>query len=316
MRHDGGGRFAPQSNRLQFLVDTHTTTTRDMMRIYMTGASGFTGLHLSAYLSGLNHEVQASQADLLDLEALRKEIQLFQPTHVVHLAAIAFIAHADAHALYQTNLLGTRNLLEALQLSGNLQKVLLASSANVYGNSDISPLQETHPAAPANDYAVSKLAMEYLAKLYSPKLPIVIARPFNYTGPGQSASFVIPKLVAAFQKCASHIDLGNLNVHREFNDVRLICSAYELLLTHGQAGSTVNVCSGQMFALQQVIGMLTDLSGHRPEIRVNPAFVRVNEVSQLCGSPALLHKLAALQGYPLPAYSLPETLRWMLDVDS
>ena len=283
-----------------------------MKRIYVTGSQGFTGLHLAPYLKENGYEVLRAQANLLDAAALTSEVHALQPTHVLHLAAIAFVAHADAEAMYLTNILGTRHLLEALKPVKGLQKVLLASSAHVYGNSEASPLPEQQPPAPANDYAVSKLAMEHLARLYLPALPVVLARPFNYTGPGQSADFLIPKLVNAYKRRDARIELGNLDVFREFNDVRLICAAYALLLAHGQAGSVVNVCSGQAHALRDVLALLTELTGHKPEVFVNPAFVRANELTRLCGDPAALQTLAAANLDALPSHTLQETLRWML----
>ena len=284
-----------------------------MNRIYITGAQGFTGQHLVAHLATCGYEVLPATANLLDPAGLANEVHALQPTHVLHLAAIAFVAHGDAQQMYLTNLIGTRHLLEALKPVAGLQKVLLASSANVYGNSDASPLHEQHAPAPANDYAVSKLAMEHMARLYLPALPAVFARPFNYTGPGQSADFLIPKLVAAFKRRDAQIELGNLDVFREFNDVRLTSAAYALLLAHGQAGSVVNVCSGQVYALRDVLTLLSQLTGHNPDVSVNPAFVRANEVTRLCGDPSALHAIAAANGTALPDYALRQTLSWMLE---
>lgn len=284
-----------------------------MMRIYVTGAHGFTGLHLAAHLTACGHEVLPAKANLLDRAGLASEVRALQPTHVVHLAAIAFVAHGDAQQMYLTNLIGTRNLLEALKPVVGLQKVLLASSANVYGNSNASPLQEQHPPAPANDYAVSKVAMEHMARLYVPALPVVVARPFNYTGPGQSADFLIPKLVGAFKRQDARLELGNLAVFREFNDVRLTCAAYAMLLAHGEVGTVVNVCSGQAYALRDVLALLSQLTTHHPAVSVNPAFVRANEVIRLCGDPSVLHAMADADSVALPGFTLQDTLRWMLE---
>ena len=244
---------------------------------------------------------------------MAQEVALVIPEAVLHLAAISFVGHADSSAFYAVNVVGTTNLLSALAaLPQRARRVLLASSANVYGNCDASPISEAQPPAPVNHYAMSKLAMEYMAMTYADQLDLVITRPFNYTGPGQSENFVIPKLVEHFARKAPSIALGNLDVKREFNDVQMVCSAYLQLLQHGEAGETYNVCSGQPYALQHVIDTLTRITGHTMQVGVNPALVRADEVHRLSGSPAKLQALLASKGCCLVHPSLEETLGQML----
>ncbi len=228
---------------------------------------------------------------------------------VVHLAGISFVGHDDKRAFYDVNLFGTLSLLDALApISRQIRCVLLASSANVYGNCEASPISESQPPAPINHYAMSKLAMEHLARNRAGRLPIIIARPFNYTGPGQQTSFLIPKLVDHFVRKASFVDLGNLDVEREFNDVRTVCDAYLRLLESGKPGETYNVCTGVPHVLRHLLEALTRHTGHRLLARVHPDFVRSNEVHRLCGNPAKLQ--SAIGG--LRTIELEETLRWML----
>jgi nucleoside-diphosphate-sugar epimerase len=280
------------------------------MKILLTGADGFTGLFFQEAAQAAGHELWPLKADLLDKPAVFAEVQHAQADAVVHLAAISFVGHAEEVDFYRVNVVGTLNLLDALSaLAMRPSKVLLASSANVYGNCDASPITEEQPAAPVSHYAVSKLAMEHLAKTYLDRLPLVFLRPFNYTGVGQASNFLIPKLVNHFAQRASKIELGNLHVQREFNDVRMVCCAYMALLENGLVGETYNICSGQPFALMDVIHELTEITGHTIDIQVNPAFVRAHEVQRLCGNPA---KLWACSG-TLPVYALRDTLRWMLD---
>ena len=163
-----------------------------------------------------------------------------------------------------------------------------------------------------NHYAMSKLAMEYMSATFAERLPLVIVRPFNYTGVGHDARFAIPKLVEHVVQRAASIELGNLNVEREFNDVRTVCEAYLRLLQLGQPGQTYNVCSGRPVSLTSVIDALKHITGHDLQVKVNPAFVRANEVHRLCGSPA---KLEACIG-PLQHPPLEETLRWMLSASA
>lgn len=283
------------------------------MKILLTGASGFTGQHFARHALASGHEVVALQASLNERKAIEHEVMTAQPDAVVHLAAISFVGHSDEQAFYAVNIIGTMNLLAALSKLPHVpHRVLLASSANIYGNCEQSPIAEEQAPAPVNHYAMSKLAMEHMAFTYADKLPIVITRPFNYTGPGQALNFVIPKIVDHFSRQASTIELGNLHVEREFNDVGMVCTSYLQLLQHGLPGQPYNVCSGQPYTLQQVIDTLTQLSGHNLEVKVNPAFVRANEVHRLCGNPARLQSLLIRHGQTLHLPTLAETLRDML----
>jgi nucleoside-diphosphate-sugar epimerase len=295
-------------------------------RVLVTGANGFTGRYVVAGLAAAGYEVHGlvhgssgepvpgvtrlHEGNLADPAAMVRIVREVQPARVVHLAAIAFVAHGDAQSMYTTNLLGTRNLLEALAVAPmRPESILLASSANVYGNGTEGTLDEAALAAPANDYAVSKLAMEYLARLYLDRLPIITVRPFNYTGVGQSESFLLPKIVAHVKRRASVIELGNLDVARDFSDVRMVTQAYLRLLDKPAAiGNTFNVCSGRAYTLAEVLNLVREISGHDLEVRVNPAFVRPNEVKTLLGSRAKLE--ACIGGFD--AFELRETLRWML----
>ncbi len=294
-----------------------------MKRALITGIKGFTGRYVATELQHKGWEVWGTgaqegagdllyrRADLLDLPALRSVIEESQPHVVVHLAAIAFVAHGDAEAFYNVNLLGTRNLLAALaEQSVRPERVLLASSANVYGNATAGVLNEAAPPNPTNDYAVSKLAMEYMARLWMDKLPIVITRPFNYTGVGQTENFLLPKIVSHFRRRAHTIELGNLDVSRDFSDVRAVAKAYcGLLEVPSAAGQTVNVCSGQSHSLLEIIALAEKITGHTIRVSVNPAFVRANEVKTLYGDAS---NLKGLIGH-WESQPLEETLRWMFE---
>lgn len=294
-------------------------------RVLVTGLAGFTGRYLQAALEQRGWEVWGMgvqsapeyaprylQADLADSAALQRATAQARPHAVIHLAAIAFVGHNDADAFYRVNLLGTRHLLAALaQLPDPPNRVLLASSANVYGNQTAGMLDEDTEPRPANDYAVSKLAMEHMARLWSAHLPITIVRPFNYTGVGQSPDFLLPKVVLHFKCRAATIELGNLDVWRDFSDVRAIADAYcRLLDTPSAVGTTVNLCSGQSHSLREIIGMAEEITGHHIQVHTNPAFVRANEVRTLLGSPVKLKNLVGPQWCNPP---LQDTLRWMLE---
>lgn len=282
---------------------------RVVLKIAVTGARGFTGRHFveAARLAG--HETIPIRSDVTDRPGLAAEVQALRVDAVVHLAAISFVGHQDERALYDVNLFGTLNLLEALAKSGQpLRRILLASSANVYGNAERSPIDESQPLAPVNQYAMSKAAMEFMAKARFPGLPLIITRPFNYTGPGQEPQFLIPKLVDHFRRRAGRVALGNVHVQREYNDVRFVCDAYLRLLETSSPAPVYNVCTGVTYGLDAVIAMLEEITGHRIEVDVDPMLVRANEVHHLSGDPSRLRsKIGAL-----PAYNLRETLEWML----
>ncbi|KVT44981.1 NAD-dependent epimerase/dehydratase family protein [Burkholderia ubonensis] len=298
-------------------------------RAFVTGLTGFTGRYMAQRLEAAGYEVWGTTApgapqpddpalanctllsvDLLDADALRAAAADARPDAVVHLAARAHVAQDDPAQTYQVNIVGTRNLLAAVAgLDRRPSAVLLASSANVYGNATPGVLDETVAPAPANDYAVSKLAMEYAAKLWRDRLPIVIARPFNYTGVGQSEAYLLPKLVAHYARNEPRISLGNLDVSRDFSDVRDVTAAYLRLIEAAPAGETFNVCSERAYSLKEVLVMLSRIAGYVIDVTVDPRFVRDNEVKSLSGSRARLRRAVG----ELPVTPLDETLRWMVD---
>lgn len=280
------------------------------MRILVTGSRGFTGRHFLAAVEAAGHQPVSLMADLRDAETLKSEVEAVAPDAVVHLAAISFVGHADADAFYGVNVIGTLNLLDALvALPRPPRSILLSSSANVYGNVETSPIAEIQPPVPVNHYAVSKLAMEYMARTYLDRLPLFFTRPFNYTGPGQDESFVIPKLVAYFARRDVAVELGNLDVEREFNDICFVCEAYLRLLEKAEFGEIYNICSGVPVTLRSVIELLSEITGHSMQVEVNPSFVRHTDIQRLYGNPSKLIK--TIGEIPLP--TLRETLTRMLD---
>ncbi len=294
-------------------------------RVLVTGLRGFTGQHLGAALRergasvvglvqgepcGKDDEIAC---DLTDAQAVRAAVARVRPTHVVHLAALSFVGHGDARAFYDVNLFGTLNLLEALAaLDAPPHKVLIASSANVYGTPGVEVIDEGVCPAPVNHYACSKLAMERMVRTWFERLPIVLTRPFNYTGVGQDEKFLIPKIVSHFKRRAPFIELGNLDVSRDFSDVRDVVVAYVALLDSDARSDVFNVCSGEATALRDVLRLMSEISGHDMDVRVNPAFVRANEIPVLRGA---YDKLAEAVGFK-SRYTLADTLAWMYVADT
>lgn len=290
----------------------------------VTGASGFTGRYLAKKLAASGYEVHGTvheeldggadgltrvhSLDVGDSQAVAAIVDEIRPDKVVHLAAIAFVAHSNVEEMYRTNVLGTRNLLDALANAGNCATTLIASSANVYGNAAEGMIGEYQPPAPMNDYAVTKVASEYVASIYSKRLPLIVVRPFNYTGRGQATEFLVPKIVEHARRRLPQIELGNLDVSRDFSDVRAVTDAYVRLLHEPKAiGGTFNVCSGKALSLREIVRLVQDISGHRMEVCVNPDLVRPDEVRILWGSPERIEQVIGSLGIP----PFEDTLKWM-----
>lgn len=278
------------------------------MHVLVTGADGFTGTYLVPELLSRGCEVTALASDITDAAAVDAEIADVRPDRVIHLAAIAFVGSDAVDSFYHVNQLGTYHLLGAVARHAAHAHVLIASSANIYGNSTGGYLDEATQPNPANHYAVSKWAMELGAGLWAERLHMTIARPFNYTGVGQEEQYLIPKIVAHFLRRDPVITLGNIDVSRDFGDVRSVVAAYAGLSLKPSAARVVNVCTGKVWNIRQVIAMASRITGHDIQIETNPAFMRSNEVEILAGDASLLHSL-------LPdwqPHSLEETLEWML----
>lgn len=288
-------------------------------KILITGLEGFTGAYLENILIEKGYEVygtslhNSTKANIftcnitkrIEIETIVKDIA---PDFVIHLAAISFVAEKNNSLMYDVNVMGTENLLESLLLLPKKpQKIILASSATVYGNQKHSILEECMCPKPINHYGFSKLIMEHLAKTYFGKLPILIVRPFNYTGIGQDEHFLIPKIIKHYREHLPSIELGNLDIAREFNDVRDIASWYTDLLTCDVVNDIVNLCSGKSTTLYEIIEHMNNIANYSINIKVNPLFVRKNEIKDLFGSNKKLHSLISIH----KNISIYETLKTM-----
>lgn len=288
-------------------------------RALITGLGGFTGAHLSEHLRLQGWEVfgldrienfngnSVSAIDINDNKAVTQRLSEVRPTHIVHLAAHSHVV-GDPLDFFHVNVLGTESLMEAIASSGiKPAKVLIASSANVYGNTDCSPITEDEPLRPMNHYALSKAAMELLLQKWFHRLPIVVSRPFNYTGVGQSQAFLIPKIVAAFRRRDEMILLGNTRVARDFSDVQFVCDAYSRLLQSSAHSTVVNICSGSSTSIDKILESLAEITGHRPRVEVDPALVRKDEVMNLRGDATRLQSLVG-QIAPVPVREILERM--------
>jgi len=289
-----------------------------MKTVLVIGANGFTGRHLIKHLrdkdydvigTGFSNDSNLIACDITDAAQLGAVIKRHAPQYVIHLAGISSPDHPAPREFYDVNLFGTETLLQTLyKYNPNVEKIILASSANVYGSAVKDVVDENLCPAPVNHYANSKLAMEHMAATWFDKLPILITRPFNYTGQHQTLNFIIPKILHHHKYKKPILELGNIDVERDFSDVRDICEYYRKLMESSETSKAVNLCSGRLTSIRTIISLSQKISNHKLDVTVNPKFVRQNEISKLCGSKtALMAIIGNMESKPLE-----ETLAWSM----
>jgi GDP-4-dehydro-6-deoxy-D-mannose reductase len=241
------------------------------VRAVITGAAGFVGRHLSLHLAAEGDEVVAvdREHDITELDALTETFAVTQPEAVYHLAALSHVGASweDPAGVLRVNVLGTNSVLAAARRAAPAATVLVVSSAEVYGvvGPDELPLTERSELRPGSPYAASKAAAEIVAVQAATGFGqrVVIARPFNHIGPGQSSSFVVPavarRLVEARRSGTPEVTTGNLEARRDFTDVRDVVRAYRLLARCGASGIVYNVCSGEDVSVAEIAEALREL---------------------------------------------------------
>ncbi len=291
------------------------------MNVLITGIDGFTGNYLEHFLStkGFNvfgisindsEKENHIQCDLRDSSKIENIIFSIQPRYIFHLAAISFVGESNKLLMYDVNVIGTQNLLDAsMKLEEAPKKIVIASSATVYGRQKDYVLHETMCPNPVNHYGYSKLAMEHLVATYFDTLNILITRPFNYTGFGQSENFLIPKIVSHFVMKKPVIELGNLEVSREFNDIRTVVKIYYELMKCDKVSDIVNICTGNAVSLKEVLEYMQEIAGYKIDISINATFIRQNEIPILKGS---VEKLKDIISLP-KCYQIQDTLKMMYE---
>jgi GDP-4-dehydro-6-deoxy-D-mannose reductase len=296
------------------------------MRALVTGGNGFVGRHLLAALRARGDvALSAGRAsdpgevdlplDLSDLSNLRAVVEIAQPEAIFHLAAQAFVpdANRDPLGTYETNALGTARLFEAARSLAVAPRILVVSSAEVYGVRARSeyPLAETLATSPATPYAASKAAAEAfaLAAFRTYGIPAIVARSFNHIGPGQDARFVVPSFARQLAEIAAGAEpvlhVGNLKALRDFLDVRDVVAAYIALVERGTPGQCYNVCSGSPVEIEGILRRLIALAHLPVEVREDPARMRPSDVPLSYGDNTRLREATGWT----PQRSLPESLR-------
>jgi GDP-4-dehydro-6-deoxy-D-mannose reductase len=298
------------------------------VRVFVTGASGFVGRWWIPELLSAGHEPLAapgsSSLDVTDESALATHIELVRPDAVIHLAGVSFgpDARRDPDRAVAVNVGGTEALIAAIVATGRLMPLLIAGSSEVYGRPDPSdlPLNEGAPTNPEQAYGRTKLAQERIAFAAAERyrLPVVVTRSFNHTGPGQRAEFVAPALARRVLEArttgASAISVGNIDVRRDIGDVRDVVRAYRLLieaLAVGtiEPGTVLNVATGRAIAIRQVLATLCEIAGVTAEPVVDPTLVRADDPPEIRGDASRLRDATGWQ----PTIDLERTLRDLVE---
>jgi GDP-4-dehydro-6-deoxy-D-mannose reductase len=310
-----------------------------MPRAIITGLKGFVGPYLAADLrsSGIEpvgislgdwlvpHPVltdglRIHDADICDREAVQKIVADEQPELIFHLAAVSHVptSRAKPALTFDVNVGGTLNVLEAARLAEHRPRVLIVSTGNLYGDSDSGEtgFSESSPVHTTSPYSSSKLIGEQLARSYVDEygMDVVIARPFNHTGPGQAPSFVASEFARGVAECLvqgipPYIKTGALEPRRDFSDVRDVVRAYVLLAEKGRAGETYNVSSGRLTAIGDVIRVLSQVSHQEVTTEQDPSRMRAREIMRLGGDSS---KLRSELGWS-PQIPLETTMRDLLN---
>lgn len=299
------------------------------MRVLVTGSQGFAGRHLICELRRQNWAIGAfdlapangqcaginyRQGDIQDRQAVERVVKQFLPEACIHLSALAFVPEGwtNTENLFSVNVIGTIHLLEACQKHAPSARVLVISSAEVYGRKSVQrPLSENDPLCPANPYAVSKAAADRIALLYARQhsLPVMVARPGNHIGPGQSINFAVSSFAdqlgaMAAQKKNAVIKVGNLDASRDFTDVRDVARAYRLLIEKGRPGEAYNIASNREISIRSILDQLCEIAGVKPVVEVVPERYRRPEPRPLLD----IAKIKGETGWQ-PGINMETTLR-------
>jgi len=304
----------------------------------ITGINGFAGSHLADRLLAEHEEVfglartlandknikhlagriQVYACDIGNAAELKQILDVVRPERIYHLAAVSFVPQAEKNcdAAFQTNLLGTLHLLDAVRDLRMDARILWVGSAEAYGQGgqEENFIDEGWPLEPVSHYGVSKAAADLLAQSYAKRerMDVVRVRPFNHIGPRQDSRFVcssFARQIAAIESGALPvIKTGNLDSFRDFTDVRDTVRAYHAVMRAGKPGEVFNVCSGTAVSVRFILDTLLEISGARVKVETDPQRFREAKSIRVCGNPQRLRQRTGWR----PEISLRQTLEAVL----
>ncbi len=302
-------------------------------RILVTGGTGFSGQHLCTQLMQEGAQVvvlswngdkmpagvELVRGDVRDAEAVRQIFEQVRPDEVYHLAAISSVpvSWTKPRLAFEVNVGGTFNVVEAAMQMDPVPRVLNVSSGQVYADHAASALDEQSLTRPSNPYAASKAMAELLPVLHKNGRHgggVITVRPFNHTGPGQTPDFALSSFAKQIAEAEAglrppRIQVGDLEVERDFTDVRDVVRGYRLLLRFGTPGELYNICSGESYSLKMLLDTLCSLARVELQVEVEAARLRPQQASKIAGT---ADKLRQATGWK-PEISIRQTLQDLLD---
>ena len=311
-------------------------------KILITGADGFIGSHLVEHLVKLGANVKAfclynSWNNIGWLTDLPKEIlskveliagdirdqtkvkeAVDKVTYVFHLASLIGIPYSYVayRSYYQTNVIGTLNILEACKVSKSIERIIHTSTSEVYGSAQQIPINENHPLVGQSPYAASKIAADKLSESFylSFNLPIITVRPFNTFGPRQTTRAVIPTIISQLVQGVKRLNLGNVYATRDFNyvldTVRIIS---ELSINKKAIGKTINIGTGNDISIKETADIIMSIMNYKvpivsQKIRLRP---KKSEVNRLIADNNLMNSLIEKNNTYNFKAGLEETIKWI-----
>jgi GDP-4-dehydro-6-deoxy-D-mannose reductase len=300
----------------------------------VTGATGFVGGHMLDRLADRaplaawfrpdgrrpdeRRPLDWRAVDLTDRDAIVRALEHDRPARIFHIAGAPQVATSWRNPVphLRINGLGTHYLLDAVRRAGRPCRVLVVSSAQVYQTSD-EPITEDAPLRPSNPYGLSKLAQDQLALRAAAEdgLDVVVARPFNHTGPRQGPGFAVPgfaRQIAAIEagRAPAEIKVGNLDARRDLTDVRDVVDAYDRLMEAAPAGRPYNVCSGRAWRIGDLLEELLHLARVPVRVVIDEARLRPNDVPVLQGDATRIRTELDWAPHIPVEQTLADTLDW------